>query len=146
MLYESSDFSRMQIFYEAPACPICLEEMTGSISSLACGHCFHRKCIESHLAISSNCPYCREEVEEKDLRWIYLELDFLREQQSRSVKTVSRKLEMEKLEEKLKEANVMIDALYRYQDEVDKENQRLNLLVEGLRKDKSRLEGEAKGR
>ena len=40
-------------------CNICLEEMTGIVTRLPCGHYYHNDCIEDWRQRDSSCPYCR---------------------------------------------------------------------------------------
>jgi hypothetical protein len=62
------------VFYDGPACPICLEQMQESITSLACGHCFHKSCIEDHLLRTLKCPFCRSPARKVDCRPIYYQV------------------------------------------------------------------------
>lgn len=42
-------------------CVICMESINSGIArALACGHVFHRACIENWLADATTCPICRE--------------------------------------------------------------------------------------
>ena len=44
----------------ADPCAICLEELTGEVSTLVCGHSFHRDCMSDALKSGhSVCPLCR---------------------------------------------------------------------------------------
>lgn len=47
-------------------CSICFDNYTSeantSIIKLKCGHEFHARCINSWIAIKSNCPLCREGI------------------------------------------------------------------------------------
>mmetsp|Transcript_15168 Transcript_15168/g.21771 ORF Transcript_15168/g.21771 Transcript_15168/m.21771 type:complete len:158 (+) Transcript_15168:657-1130(+) len=45
----------------ASECVICMESINSGIArALACGHVFHRACIERWLADATTCPTCRE--------------------------------------------------------------------------------------
>ncbi|MEK7070944.1 MAG: RING finger domain-containing protein [Patescibacteria group bacterium] len=54
-------------------CPICLEEGAsypgggGEFVELKCPskHSFHRACVEPWMKNNSNCPYCRQNLEQK---------------------------------------------------------------------------------
>jgi hypothetical protein len=45
-------------------CSICLEDYQSgeSVSSLACDHLFHKKCLEEWLKHKNECPLCRTEL------------------------------------------------------------------------------------
>ena len=48
------------------SCVMCCKEhlLSKEISTLNCGHCFHRECLNDFLEISdekTQCPYCRNE-------------------------------------------------------------------------------------
>ena len=43
-------------------CSICLDDMDDNKIELKCGHIYHKKCINSWLKVSYNCPYCRATV------------------------------------------------------------------------------------
>jgi hypothetical protein len=84
-------------------CPICCEELDGTISTLLCGHKFHIKCIytsyivETHNTNSNipqkKCPYCRQhggflELEPNTIpvKWIHKEYpDFIKASKNRDV-------------------------------------------------------------
>lgn len=40
-----------------------VDAIADEVVFLACGHNFHKKCIESHLKVSNKCPICRGEVQ-----------------------------------------------------------------------------------
>ncbi|GFS30805.1 hypothetical protein TNIN_498261 [Trichonephila inaurata madagascariensis] len=57
-------------------CSICLEEKP--TKSLDCGHVFHLECIRKWLAVNAHCPYCRQEIREKNqVQWnqIFQQMD-----------------------------------------------------------------------
>jgi hypothetical protein len=49
-------------------CSVCLDEITQATGSatMACGHCFHIKCIGRWLNNNETCPYCRHEANEHE--------------------------------------------------------------------------------
>jgi len=50
-------------------CSICLKPLRRKLGRLnACGHIFHRKCIERALKFRDSCPVCRIKPVEGDLR------------------------------------------------------------------------------
>ena len=57
-LEQESYFTK--ISYELPACCICVDECTGQLGALTCGHVFHYKCIEHWLDSRSFCPICKD--------------------------------------------------------------------------------------
>ena len=49
-------------------CPICMEKISGKVNTLVteCGHCFHTKCMMTHVAHNGfGCPYCRAVMAEE---------------------------------------------------------------------------------
>lgn len=49
-------------------CPICMEKISGKANTLVteCGHCFHTKCMMTHVAHNGfGCPYCRAVMAEE---------------------------------------------------------------------------------
>ena len=58
---ESSDEDSLPEINEEQICSICLTEVLWEYFRLACGHCFHRKCILRWKKIKPQCPYCRYE-------------------------------------------------------------------------------------
>jgi hypothetical protein len=45
----------------AQECPICLAHAEAPVA-LACGHAFHRACVERWLAHAATCPMCRRRL------------------------------------------------------------------------------------
>ena len=45
-------------------CHICLEDLTGEIAIISCGHKFHYKCIDEWLETNTKCPICRFCIED----------------------------------------------------------------------------------
>merc|ERR1712096_76057 len=45
-------------------CAICLDTMSVGqrVARLACGHCFHRRCIENWATTSLTCPLCKRSL------------------------------------------------------------------------------------
>ena len=70
---ESSDEDSLPEINEEQICSICLTEVLWEYFRLACGHCFHRKCILRWKKIKPQCPYCRYE-EIKLRKYIYISL------------------------------------------------------------------------
>jgi len=49
-------------------CAICMEQMTPNSSmKLACGHFFHKHCLERWADINESCPMCRTPIGIKNL-------------------------------------------------------------------------------
>jgi hypothetical protein len=52
-------------------CPVCLDDLDGSVMTLDCGHSFHRNCVALWFRRSPTCPVCRSlpesEPESEDL-------------------------------------------------------------------------------
>lgn len=48
-------------------CSICLEEMSSSLKKIACGHEFHKECIDRWIAenLHPECPICRSLIVEE---------------------------------------------------------------------------------
>ena len=53
---------RRVLFTRGAECSVCLGPHERTAAELACGHSFHRQCIERWLRISANCPICRATV------------------------------------------------------------------------------------
>lgn len=53
---------RRVLFTRGAECAVCLGPHARAAAELACGHSFHRPCIERWLRISANCPICRATV------------------------------------------------------------------------------------
>ena len=54
--------TRRVLFTRGAECAVCLGPHERTASELACGHSFHRPCIERWLRIAANCPVCRATV------------------------------------------------------------------------------------
>ncbi|KAI9474206.1 MAG: hypothetical protein EXX96DRAFT_581033 [Benjaminiella poitrasii] len=53
-------------------CSICIEDITEPVS-LACGHVFDKKCIQSHFCHSSPlCPHCKYDCHDYSFKTLYL--------------------------------------------------------------------------
>ena len=69
----SRQFRQLFTNYSDPTCSICLLEMIDfedlenerhrTIKILACGHNFHRHCIDNWTRLNNSCPICRNSVE-----------------------------------------------------------------------------------
>ncbi len=53
---------RRVLFTRGAECSVCLGPHARTAAELACGHSFHRQCIERWIRISANCPICRATV------------------------------------------------------------------------------------
>merc|ERR1712048_1471135 len=54
---------------DQPTCSICLEDYdakTGALKIKACGHVFHRQCLQGWLNVNRNCPICRRDLINSD--------------------------------------------------------------------------------
>lgn len=52
----------------SPCCPICLHNFkAGNHLSMGrvCGHVFHNECLQMWLPKSTTCPYCRQDLEQR---------------------------------------------------------------------------------
>lgn len=58
---------------DAEICPICRDNLDGDIKTLSCNHTFHKDCIQGSYSFSStNCPICRKEINENEIKKKYL--------------------------------------------------------------------------
>ena len=53
---------RRVLFTRSAECAVCLSQHEHFAAELACGHSFHRPCIERWLRIAASCPICRATV------------------------------------------------------------------------------------
>jgi len=53
------------------SCSICLDLLSGSVSSTVCGHVFHDECLQNWLKEKKLCPQCRSSVNAPSLIKLY---------------------------------------------------------------------------
>ncbi|KAJ3446572.1 elfless isoform b [Anaeramoeba flamelloides] len=66
---KEKETKKKKIWY--PQCCICLERIKENSVSTACGHIFHRGCIEEWLDIEKICPYCKTRQTKRNIHNIY---------------------------------------------------------------------------
>lgn len=108
-------------------------------SAVRCGHCYHTACIEKWLQESQTCPECKSVAKKESL--IKLFAKFSDENDLRD--------EADKLSDEIKSKNTKIQQLEdklvrKLQEEVTKENQKINLKLDLLRKIAKEEEAELK--
>jgi hypothetical protein len=68
MCNECATYNSMLRFEIDDACSICQEEMTSLVTTLECGHLFHKRCINTYILTKAReveevpCPICRQEI------------------------------------------------------------------------------------
>jgi len=104
-------------------CSTCLELLTpaDSLVCTPCGHVFHVQCVLQWFESKKNCPQCRHAANEKNIRKIYLSGadagdqvsadDLQNKLDNAQLKVRTGKLETEKLQTRLKEAEDHITKL-----------------------------------
>ncbi|EAR87996.2 zinc finger, C3HC4 type (RING finger) protein (macronuclear) [Tetrahymena thermophila SB210] len=86
MFYKEIDLNKD----EQEECTICLEgyKEEDKVRISICGHLYHQACIDQWLVAHTNCPYCRQELTEKELEvWLQKRIqDQIQKQQQKEVK------------------------------------------------------------
>jgi Zn finger protein HypA/HybF involved in hydrogenase expression len=115
----------LDVLCSQPSCPVCSEEFSVGVTvlKLPCTHVFHRECVFPWLEQRQNCPICRAELsgEVPSLTEIeMLEIDEIDER--------LRGMNVEVLDAKSKEKNVLAALLHKHMCEsAEKDNRELLL-------------------
>ncbi|KAL4476287.1 hypothetical protein ABPG74_010020 [Tetrahymena malaccensis] len=88
MIYKEIDMNKN----EQEECTICLEgyQEEDKVRISICGHLYHQICIDQWLVAHTNCPYCRQELTEKELEvWLQKRIqEQILKQQQKQIKEV----------------------------------------------------------